>query len=62
MLYEFKRQRGSHQIYKQEEFPGMPRDLAMMNFQSAGGQAKHYQVEQLLRAIEYIRENYPDLV
>jgi hypothetical protein len=33
-----------------------------MNFQEEGGQAKPYQVRQLLEAIDYYRENYPDLV
>ena len=40
------RQSSSHCVYK---YPGR---LQLMNFQSVGGRAKEYQVNQLLSAIE----------
>lgn len=57
--YEFRRQKGSHRIYRQEEFD-LPRRYALMNFQKVGGQAKAYQVRQLLDAIGYIRDHHRD--
>lgn len=45
--FEFDRSRGSHFIYKR---PGYPR---LMSFQEGrGGEAKKYQVKQLLAALE----------
>lgn len=43
--FEFVRQDGSHRLYKRKRYP------RLMNFQSEGGNAKEYQVRQLLMAI-----------
>lgn len=40
--FTFDRQKGSHKIYKHEKYPGI------MNFQNVHGEAKPYQVKQLL--------------
>lgn len=58
--YSFKRQKGSHCIYKQEEVGGMPKEYAMMNFQERAGQAKSYQVRQLMKAIDWIQKEASD--
>jgi hypothetical protein len=34
--------------------------MAMQNFQEEKGNAKPYQVKQLLKAIRYIKSNHPD--
>jgi len=65
--FVLQRQRGSHKLYKQEDFPypdtqRLRKKYGRMNFQERGGQAKPYQVRQLLEAIDYYRENHPDLV
>jgi hypothetical protein len=65
--FEFQRQKGSHRIWKQTEFPYPDthrerKEYGRMNFQERSGQAVAYQVQQLLDAIEYYRENHPDLV
>jgi hypothetical protein len=45
--FQFARQRGtSHRIYK---YPGW---VGLLNFQSENGEAKSYQVKQLLEAVE----------
>ncbi len=44
--FEFARQDGSHVMYK---YPGY---REVMNFQDVKGEAKKYQVKQLLRALE----------
>jgi hypothetical protein len=45
--FEFARQRGtSHRIYK---YPGW---VGLLNFQNVNGEAKDYQVKQLLEAVE----------
>lgn len=45
--FQFARQRGtSHRIYK---YPGW---VGLLNFQSVNGEAKDYQVKQLLDAVE----------
>jgi hypothetical protein len=65
--FEFQRQNGSHHLYKQEEFPYPDtqvtrKKFGRMNFQERGGQAKPYQVRQLLDAIDYYLDNFPDQV
>ena len=65
--FEFQRQKGSHRIYKQEEFPypetrRKRKWYGRMNFQPSGGQAKPSQVDDLLEAIDYYRDNHPELV
>lgn len=44
--FEFKRQKGSHIMMKHTD------EEIMMNFQDKNGEAKPYQVKQLLEAIE----------
>jgi HicA toxin of bacterial toxin-antitoxin, len=44
--WELARQRGSHRLYKRTG------TMQMMNFQDVGGNAKEYQVRQLLVAID----------
>jgi hypothetical protein len=44
--FVFARQEGSHRVYKHPAFRGI------MDFQNDNGQAKPYQVRQLLEAIE----------
>ena len=63
--YEEKRQRGSHHVFQQTTFPRQDtkrkrKEYDRMNFQSAGGQAKSSQVNDLLNAIDYFREEYSD--
>lgn len=62
--YEFSRQKSSHCIYVHKEFPNPPEKYQIMNFQPKKnkGQAKPYQVRQLLKAIDYFRGEHPDLV
>ena len=43
--FELVRTRGSHHIYGHPAAPGL------LNFQEVGGQAKPYQIRQLLRTI-----------
>ena len=40
--FSFDRQKGSHQLYKHEKYP------ERMNFQNIKGEAKQYQIKQLL--------------
>lgn len=49
--FEFSRQRGSHRIYRH---PGLRRTLS---FQDSRGQAKPYQVRQLLTIIAELGES-----
>lgn len=63
--FEFQRQKGSHVLFKQVRFPQpsrqeMRKRFGMMNFQEEGGQAKPYQVRQLLKAIDYYRNKHLD--
>lgn len=44
--FVFARQKGSHRMYT---YPGLPRPL---NFQNVNGEAKEYQVQQLLNRVE----------
>lgn len=44
--FEFKRQKGSHRIYRHA------RAQELLNFQNDGGAAKAYQVRQLLSCID----------
>jgi hypothetical protein len=44
--WELARQKGSHRVYKRRG------TIQIMNFQDFGGNAKEYQVKQLLTAIE----------
>ncbi|MBS1789000.1 MAG: type II toxin-antitoxin system HicA family toxin [Acidobacteria bacterium] len=48
--WEFKRQKGSHQLYENKQLT--LEQGRMMNFQSVNGKAKPYQVKQLLTAIK----------
>jgi hypothetical protein len=48
--WEFKRQKGSHKIYENKSLT--PEQGRTMNFQNLNGNAKPYQVKQLLAAIE----------
>ena len=53
--FEFKRQKGtSHRVYGHPSL--LPTEGGFMNFQSAKGKAKPYQVRQLLRAIENLKK------
>lgn len=47
--YEFERQSGSHNIYKNSRSDFT--QFQFMNFQNFKGKAKPYQIRQLLRAI-----------
>lgn len=53
--FVFKRQKGSsHRMYGHPSL--QPNDGGFMNFQSDKGNAKAYQVRQLLRAIENLKK------
>lgn len=63
--FRLKRTRGSHYILTQEVYPQPSRQeirkkFGFMNFQEDDGQAKPYQVKQLLKAIDYYRENFEE--
>ncbi len=45
--FELVRESGSHRIYRHDSFPEK-----LMNFQSVKGEAKPYQVKQLINFIE----------
>jgi hypothetical protein len=65
--FEKQRQKSSHHLYKQEEFPYPStqrgrKEYGRMNFQNRNGQAKAYQVRQLLDAIDHYRSNFPGKV
>lgn len=44
--FRLSRSRGSHRIYTHDQIPGL------LNLQDVGGQAKPYQVRQLLKMVE----------
>jgi len=44
--FRLSRSRGSHRIYTHDRIPGL------LNLQDVGGQAKPYQVRQLLKLVE----------
>lgn len=62
--FRLKSKDDNHYVLVQDEYPKpsrheMRQRYAFMNFQPAnGGQAKKYQVNQLLTAIDYYKEEY----
>ena len=58
--YEAKGGRGSHRKFKHRTLQ-LPVRYAMMVFQDTKGEAKPYQVRQLLEAIAHIRERNLDV-
>lgn len=52
--WEYARQEGSHVMYKRQA------SIQLMNFQNDDGDAKPYQVRQLLRAIDDLGLRAPD--
>ena len=57
--YEHKSTRGSHSKYKHRHLK-LPQEEAIASFQKGkNGEAKKYQVEQLLDKIAYIRTTFP---
>ena len=57
--YALSAHRGSHRKYK-HTFLRLPALHAMHVFQNVQGKAKPYQIDQLLDAIAYIEEHFPD--
>lgn len=58
--FSLKRQSGSHRIYKHGTLK-LPHPHALQNFQPGkNGEAKLTQVDQLLEAIDYIKDKHPD--
>jgi hypothetical protein len=53
--FEFQRQKGSHVIYENPKLEIEQNRL--MNFQNFKGNAKSYQVKQLLKAISYLEND-----
>lgn len=49
--FEFVKTEGSHKLYKHDSYPNR------MNFQNKNGNAKPYQVQQLLAFIENVKKN-----
>lgn len=57
--YALTAHRGSHRKYK-HVFLRLPALHAMHVFQNVRDNAKPYQIDQLLAAIDYIKEYFPD--
>lgn len=59
--YKFARQEGSHQVFKLPDNIKIPHNMKSMHFQEKNGQAKPYQIKQLLNSIGLIEEfNAPE--
>lgn len=56
--FKLSRQKGSHEIYKQTQYSRPDRKYARLVLQPEKGQAKPYQIKQVLKAIEYYENEY----